>query len=101
MSAGFDRMTGTAAVILGSCGSFACGMLNMFTTGVSQQIVGLPMFSGMGYRFVVLVVFFTIGLIFLLHYAIKTRKDPTKSYCYEEYKDQDTSASLGEEVPMD
>ena len=52
-------------------------------------------------RAVVLVVFFTIGLVFLLHYAIKTRKDPTKSYCYEEYKDQDASASLGEEVPMD
>ena len=101
MSAGYDRMTGAATVILGSCGSFACGMLNMFTTGVSQQIVGLPMFSGMWYRAVVLVVFFTIGLVFLLHYAIKTRKDPTKSYCYEEYKDQDASASLGEEVPMD
>ena len=101
MSAGYDRMTGAATVILGSCGSFACSMLNMFTTGVSQQIVGLPMFSGMWYRAVVLVVFFTIGLVFLLHYAIKTRKDPTKSYCYEEYKDQDASASLGEEVPMD
>lgn len=101
MSAGFDRMTGAATVILGSCGSFACGMLNMFTTGVSQQIVGLPMFSGMAYRFLVLVVFFTIGLIFLLNYAIKTRKDPTKSYCYEEYQTQDSSAALGEEVPMD
>ena len=101
MSAGYDRMTGAATVILGSCGSFACGMLNMFTTGVSQQIVGLPMFSGMWYRAVVLVVFFTIGLVFLLHYAIKTRKDPTKSYCYDEYKDQDASGALGEEVPMD
>ena len=101
MSAGFDRMTGAATVILGSCGSFACGMLNMFTTGVSQQIVGLPMFSGMWYRAIVLVIFFTIGLIFLIHYAIKTRKDPTKSYCYDEYKNQNTSASLGEEVPMD
>ena len=88
MSAGYDRMTGAATVILGSCGSFACGMLNMFTTGVSQQIVGLPMFSGMWYRAVVLVV-------------IKTRKDPTKSYCYDEYKDQDASGALGEEVPMD
>ena len=101
MSAGYDRMTGAAAVLLGSCGSFACGMLNMFTTGVSQQIVGLPIFSGMGYRFIVLVVFFTIGLIFILHYAVKTRKDPTKSYCYEEYQNQDASASLGEEIPMD
>ena len=101
MSAGYDRMTGAAAVLLGSCGSFACGMLNMFTTGVSQQIVGLPIFSGMGYRFIVLVVFFTIGLIFILHYAVKTRKDPTKSYCFEEYQNQDASASLGEEIPMD
>ena len=101
MSAGYDRMTGAAAVLLGSCGSFACGMLNMFTTGVSQQIVGLPIFSGMGYRFIVLVVFFTIGLIFILHYAVKTRKDPTKSYCYEEYQNQDATASLGEEIPMD
>lgn len=100
MAAGYDRMTGAAAVILGSCGSFACGMLNMFTTGVSQQIVGLPMFSGMGYRFFVLVVFFTIGLIFLVRYAVRTRKDPTKSYCYEEYKNQDATAALGEEVPM-
>ena len=100
MSAGYDRMTGAAAVLLGSCGSFACGMLNMFTTGVSQQIVGLPIFSGMWYRFIVLVVFFTIGLIFLVRYANRSRKDPTKSYCYEEYRNQDTSASIGEEVPM-
>lgn len=100
MSAGYDRMTGAVAVLLGSCGSFACGMLNMFTTGVSQQIVGLPIFSGMWYRFIVLVVFFTIGLIFLVRYANRSRKDPTKSYCYEEYRNQDASASIGEEVPM-
>ena len=101
MSAGFDRLTGAAAVILGSCGSFACGMLNMFTTGISQQIVGLPMFSGMGYRFIVFLVFFFIGLAFLLHYAIKTRKDPSKSYCYDEYRNQSAQSDLGEEVPMD
>lgn len=100
MSAGYDRMTGAAAVLLGSCGSFACGMLNMFTTGVSQQIVGLPMFSGMAYRFLVLVVFFTIGLFFLLRYAVRTRKDPTKSYCYEEYRNQTTQSNSQEEVPM-
>ena len=100
MAAGYDRMTGAAAVLLGSCGSFACGMLNMFTTGVSQQIVGLPMFSGMGFRFLVLVVFFTIGLAFLLHYAIRTRKDPTKSYCYEEYTSQKADDTAQEEVKM-
>ena len=99
MAAGYDRMTGTIAVMLGSCGSFACGMLNMFTTGVSQQIVGLPMYSGIGFRFVVLLVFFFIGLAFLLSYAVKTRKDPNKSYCREEYLSQDAQVAM-EEVPM-
>ena len=78
MMAGYDRMTGAAAVLLGSCCGFACGMLNLFTTGVSQQIVGLPMFSGIGYRAVVLAVFFGIGLVFILHYAHKIRKGPHK-----------------------
>lgn len=100
MMAGYDRMTGAAAVLLGSCCGFACGMLNLFTTGVSQQIVGLPMFSGMGYRAVVLAVFFGIGLIFILHYAHKIRKDPTKSLVYDEYKDQDAQNALGEEISM-
>lgn len=100
MMAGYDRMTGAAAVLLGSCCGFACGMLNLFTTGVSQQIVGLPMFSGMGYRAVVLAVFFVIGLLFLVHYARKIRKDPTKSLCYDEYKDQHAENALGEEIPM-
>lgn len=99
MAAGYDRMTGTIAVMLGSCGSFACGMLNMFTTGVSQQIVGLPMYSGIGFRFVVLLVFFFIGLIFLLHYAVSTRKDPSRSYCREEYLSQDAQVTV-EEIPM-
>ena len=100
MMAGYDRMTGAAAVLLGSCCGFACGMLNLFTTGVSQQIVGLPMFSGIGYRAVVLAVFFGIGLVFILHYAHKIRKDPTKSLVYDEYKDQDAQNALGEEIPM-
>lgn len=100
MAAGYDRMTGAIAVLLGSCGSFACGMLNMFTTGVSQQIVGLPLYSGIGFRFIVLMVFFLIGLGFLLHYAIKTRKDPNKSYFKEEYLNQNTENASVEDVPM-
>ena len=88
MSAGYDRMTGAATVILGSCGSFACGMLNMFTTGISQEMVGLPLFSGIGYRFVVFVVLYAIGLIALFLYAARIKKDPSKSYVAEEYKQQ-------------
>ena len=60
---GYDRMVGTGLAIVGSTVGFTSGLMNMFTTGVAQQIVGLPMFSGIGFRAVGLVDFYIIGLI--------------------------------------
>ena len=73
---------------------FTSGLMNMFTTGVSQQIVGLPMFSGIGYRAVGLVVFYLIGLAGLYSYCRKIRKDPTKSIVSEEYMGQKTEEEM-------
>ena len=81
MSAGYDRMTGAATVILGSCGSFACGMLNLFTTGVSQQIVGLPMFSGMTLRLVLFVALLLVSMAYVMWHANRVKKHPEKSPC--------------------
>ena len=50
-------MVGTALAIVGSTVGFTSGLMNTFTTGVAQQIVGLPLFSGIGFRAVGLVVF--------------------------------------------
>lgn len=85
MALGFDRLTGAVTVISAGTAGFACGMLNMFTTGVSQQLVGLPMFSGIEFRFVALVVFFLIGLGGLTWYCKRIKKDPEKSFVKEEY----------------
>ena len=60
---GYDRMVGTALAIIGSTVGFTSGLMNTFTTGVAQQIVGLPLFSGIGFRAVGLAVFYVIGLI--------------------------------------
>lgn len=86
VSMGYDRLTAAGVIMFAATGGFACGMLNMFTTGISQQIVGLPMFSGMGFRFIVFIVLFTIGLVSIIRYASKIKKDPNKSYISEEYK---------------
>lgn len=85
---GYDRMVGTGLAIVGSTVGFTSGLMNMFTTGVSQQIVGLPMFSGIGFRAVGLVVFYIIGLIGLYTYCRKIRKDPSKSIVKDEYLNQ-------------
>lgn len=88
---GYDRVVGTGIAVVGSTVGFTCGMMNMFTTGVAQQLVGLPMFSGMGMRAVGLVVFYVIGFFGLFFYCRKIRKDPSKSIVKDEYLNQNKS----------
>ncbi len=85
MTLGYDRMLGTAAAVTGVMIGFTSGLVNVYTTGTAQEIVGLPMFSGMGFRFIGLVVFFIITTLYLMNYARKIKKDPNKSYMRDEY----------------
>ena len=99
---GYDRMVGTGLAIVGSTVGFTSGLMNMFTTGVAQQIVGLPMFSGIGFRAVGLVVFYIIGLIGLYTYCRKIKKDPESSLVREEYLNQakEVGSGYGEQMTL-
>lgn len=98
---GYDRMVGTALAIVGSTVGFTSGLMNTFTTGVAQQIVGLPLFSGIGFRAVGLIVFYLIGLIGLYTYCRKIKKDPSLSLMAEEYMNQKQDRQLGNMEQMD
>lgn len=99
---GYDRMVGTAMAIIGSTVGFAAGLLNMFTTGVAQQIVGLPMFSGIGFRAVGLLVFYIIGLVGIYLYCRKIKKDPTASLVSQEYmnSNKEEAMKMDEEMTL-
>lgn len=47
---GFDALTGLCISILAASCGFASGVCNPFTVGVAQNMVGLPMFSGIWFR---------------------------------------------------
>lgn len=87
-SLGYDRVAGAGMAIVGSTVGFTSGLVNVFTTGVSQQIVGLPLFSGIGFRTVGLAVFYVIGLAGLYGYCKKIKRDPSASIVCQEYQDQ-------------
>ena len=88
---GYDKMVGTAVIMLSSAVGFTCGMVNPYTTGVAQTLVGLPMYSGIGFRAVGLVVFYIIALFFLLRYCIKIKKDAKNSIMGENYLEEQTA----------
>lgn len=97
---GYDRMVGTGLAIIGSTVGFTSGLMNTFTTGVAQQIVELPLFSGIGFRAVGLVVFYVIGLAGLYAYCRKIKKNPQLSLMKDEYMNMKSEKQAVEEDAM-
>lgn len=97
---GFDSMVAAFLVLGASSIGYCGGMTNAYTVGVAQTIAELPMFSGIGYRAVVFVVFEVVSLIWICAYATKIRKDPHKSLMYEIDQKYRTDVDLTSIPPM-
>ena len=76
---GYDPITGVAIPFVGAGAGFAGAFLNPFTIGIAQGIAGIPLFSGLGYRFFCWLIITTVAIIFVIRYAERVRKDPTAS----------------------
>ncbi|MFA5326060.1 MAG: YfcC family protein, partial [Bacteroidales bacterium] len=86
ISMGYDSIVGVCLVYVAAHVGFSGAILNPFTIGIAQNIAGLPMFSGIEYRLVCWSVLNILLIIFVLSYAAKIKKNPTKSIMYEEDK---------------
>lgn len=79
LALGYDVLTGLACSAMVDMLSFSISPTSVYTVGISDEIAQLPMFSGMGFRLVILVIFEIIIFTYVLHYAKKVKKDPSKS----------------------
>ena len=78
VSLGFDAITGFAIVMLGANVGFLSAVMNPFTVAVAQGIAELPTYSGIGYRLIIFVVMYTAATLFVMWYASKVQRDPSK-----------------------
>jgi len=83
ISMGYDSIVGLCMCYVAAHVGFAGAMLNPFTIGIAQGIAGLPLFSGIEYRFVCWLVLTTIGIVFVLLYAKRVKRNPEKSPVYK------------------
>ena len=84
ISMGYDSIVGVCMVYVAAHIGFSGAMLNPFTIGIAQGIAEIPLFSGIGYRAVCWAILTVIGIIFVLIYANKVKKNPTSSIVYED-----------------
>ena len=84
LSLGYDSLVGVAIPFLGAAAGFAGAFFNPFTVGIAQGIVGLPLYSGLGYRLIVWAIGTAIVVVFVMRYASRVHKDPKISPVYGE-----------------
>ena len=79
---GYDAIVGVSMIMLGGAVGFSCGAMNLSNTGTAQTIAELPIFSGMGYRLFCMIPFLIATILYVVCYAQRIKRDPTKSYVY-------------------
>ncbi|MGZ3181421.1 MAG: YfcC family protein [Telluria sp.] len=82
LALGYDSIVGVAIPFVGSQVGFAVAFLNPFNVGIAQGIAGVPMFSGLGYRLVLWLAATGLTIAFLMWYAARVKRDPTRSPTY-------------------
>jgi uncharacterized ion transporter superfamily protein YfcC len=83
-SLGWDALTGLGMSILAVNLGFSAAITNPFTIGVAQNLAGLPLFSGAGFRIIIFLVIYAVLAWFLTRYARYIERSPAASPLYGE-----------------
>lgn len=94
---GYDAMFGFAVIACGEFIGFMGATMNPYTVGIAQNIAGLELYSGTGYRALCFAVFQIIAIIYVIRYAKKIEKNPQLSVVYGEKSIHEFSGGALEE----
>ena len=76
---GFDRMVGATVIMLGAGVGTMASTVNPFATGVASDAAGIALGDGILLRALMYVVLTIVAILFVMRYARKVKKDPSKS----------------------
>ncbi len=79
IAAGYDSITGVAIIMLGAGIGVLGSTINPFSTTIASNAAGIPFTDGLNLRLVILVLGWIICTAYVMWYAKKVYKDPSKS----------------------
>jgi uncharacterized ion transporter superfamily protein YfcC len=100
LAAGYDSLSAGALILLGAGIGTLGSTINPFATGIASGFAGTTISDGLVGRLVLLIVGTILGIWFVMRYAEKVKKDPSKSLVYEEQAEvekQFATAKSGDE----
>ncbi|KXZ38878.1 Uncharacterized membrane protein YfcC, ion transporter superfamily [Alkalithermobacter thermoalcaliphilus JW-YL-7 = DSM 7308] len=87
IAAGYDSLTAVGTILLGAGAGVLGSTVNPFATGIASGFAGISLGQGIGIRLLVLVLAETAAIIYVMRYAEKVKKDPSKSLVYDMMED--------------
>jgi uncharacterized ion transporter superfamily protein YfcC len=83
VAVGYDALTGVAVIMVGAGIGVLGSTINPFSTAIASNAAGIPFTQGLGLRLVILALAWLIGVAYVMRYAERVRKDPSKSLVAE------------------
>ncbi|WP_179353834.1 YfcC family protein [Winogradskyella vidalii] len=84
LAAKYDAIVGVACIFLGSAIGTMCSTINPFSTIIASDAAGINWTTGLYGRIFMLALCLTITIIYIIRYAKRVKKDPTKSIIYDQ-----------------
>lgn len=79
LSLGYDRMVAAATILIGAGIGVLASTVNPFSTGVASAAAEVSIGNGIGLRTLMYVVLTVVSVLYVVRYARKVKKDPSKS----------------------
>ena len=79
LAAGYDAVVGIAVILLGAGAGVISSTVNPFATGIAAGFAGVSLGEGILLRLIQWIVFETAAIWFVMAYAAKVKKNPSKS----------------------
>ncbi len=84
LAARYDAIVALASIYIGSSMGTMASTVNPFSTIIASDAAGINWTAGINGRFVMLIVGLLICITYIIWYAQKVKKDPTKSIIYSQ-----------------
>lgn len=95
LAAKYDAMVGLGSIYIGSSIGTMVSTVNPFSTIIASDAAGINWTVGLNGRIIVLIIGLAICILYLLRYAQKVKKDPSKSIIFSQKEEIESLFALG------